>query len=197
MADQMNRDGASLADQAEARTTVPKALNENSHRHTDHDHHDHSHGGHDHDDEDGHDHEHPFEWQEAARIGVVAVAAALVWFRVWEPFGVVSVIGVVGLLVGGWPILKEAFENVLQRRMTMELSMTIAIVAAAAIGQFFTALVITLFVLVAEVLEGLTVGRGRRPSATCWSSCRARCPSGAPVPFAQSRPPSWASVTPS
>ncbi|MGH7087321.1 MAG: heavy metal translocating P-type ATPase, partial [Stellaceae bacterium] len=46
--------------------------------------------------------------------------------------------------------------------MTMELSMTIAIAAAAAIGQFFTALVITLFVLVAEVLEGLTVGRGRK-----------------------------------
>src|SRR5258707_14433460 len=40
--------------------------------------------------------------------------------------------------------------------------MTIAIVAAAAIGEFFTALVITLFVLVAEVLEGLTVGRGRK-----------------------------------
>jgi cation transport ATPase len=48
--------------------------------------------------------------------------------------------------------------------MTMELSMTIAIVAAAAIGQFFTALLVTLFVLVAEVLdlEGLTVWRGRR-----------------------------------
>jgi cation transport ATPase len=29
-------------------------------------------------------------------------------------------------------------------------------------GQFFTALMITLFVLVAEVLEGLTVGRGRK-----------------------------------
>ena len=39
--------------------------------------------------------------------------------------------------------------------------MTIAIVAAAAIGEFFTALVITLFVLVAEVLEGMTVSRGR------------------------------------
>lgn len=38
--------------------------------------------------------------------------------------------------------------------------MTIAIVAAAAIGEFFTALVITLFVLVAAMLEGLTVGRG-------------------------------------
>jgi cation transport ATPase len=65
---------------------------------------------------------------------------------------------------GRWPTsdFKEAFENVLVRRMTMELSMTIAIAAAAAIGQFFTALIITLFVLVAEVLEGLTVGRGRR-----------------------------------
>src|SRR5262249_27747643 len=47
-------------------------------------------------------------------------------------------------------------------RMTMELSMTIAIGAALAIGQFFTALVIILFVLIAEVLEGMTVGRGRR-----------------------------------
>jgi len=69
---------------------------------------------------------------------------------------------VAGLIVGGWPIVSEAAENALARRMTMELSMTIAIIAAAAIGEFFTALVITLFVLVAEVLEGLTVGRGRR-----------------------------------
>jgi len=54
-----------------------------------------------------------------------------------------------------------AFENLVAKRMTMELSMSIAIVAAAAISEFFTALVITLFVLIAEVLEGLTVARGR------------------------------------
>jgi len=40
--------------------------------------------------------------------------------------------------------------------------MSIAIIAAAGISQFFTALIITLFVLVAEVLEGMTVSRGRR-----------------------------------
>jgi len=39
--------------------------------------------------------------------------------------------------------------------------MSIAIIAAAAISEFFTALIITLFVLVAEVLENLTVSRGR------------------------------------
>jgi Cd2+/Zn2+-exporting ATPase/Cu+-exporting ATPase len=110
---------------------------------------------------DAGDPEHPFQWQEAARIAAVAVAAAAVWFRLWESLGAVSLIGIAGLLIGGWPIFKEAFENLIARRMTMELSMSIAIVAAAAISEFFTALVITLFVLVAEVLEELTVSRGR------------------------------------
>jgi heavy metal translocating P-type ATPase len=114
--------------------------------------------------DDAHDHEahdHGFELQDVIRIALVAVAAALVWFRVWEPFAHVSIIGIVGTLIGIYPILKEAAENVMERRMTMELSMTIAILAALAIGQFFTALIIVLFVLIAEVLEGLTVQRGR------------------------------------
>jgi heavy metal translocating P-type ATPase len=72
------------------------------------------------------------------------------------------VIGLAATLIGGYPIFKEAIENIVQRRMTMELSMTIALVSAMAIGEFFTALVITAFVLAAEILEGLTVGRGRR-----------------------------------
>ena len=74
----------------------------------------------------------------------------------------ISVIGVAATLIGGYPIFKEAVENIVERKMTMELSMTIALVSALAIGEFFTALVITGFVLAAEVLEGLTVGRGRR-----------------------------------
>jgi Cd2+/Zn2+-exporting ATPase/Cu+-exporting ATPase len=98
---------------------------------------------------------------ELARAAFVVVAAAAVWFHLWEPFARFSVVGILATLVGGWPIFKEAFENVLQRRMTMELSMTIALVAALSIGQAFTALVITAFVLAAEILEHLTVSRGR------------------------------------
>jgi P-type Cu+ transporter len=105
---------------------------------------------------------HAVEPIELARIVSVAVIALAVWLRIWEPFNHVSVLGVAGAIVGGWPIFEEAWENLRERRMTMELSMTIALVAALAIGEFFTALVITLFVLIAEVLEGLTVGRGRR-----------------------------------
>ena len=109
-----------------------------------------------------HESGHVFGTVEAARIILVALAAAAVWLHVWEPFPRVSLIGVMGILIGGWPIFKEAAENAAARRMTMELSMSIALVAAAAISQFFTALIITLFVLIAEVLEGMTVSRGRR-----------------------------------
>src|ERR1700724_605944 len=112
--------------------------------------------------EHDHDHEHGFEMAEVLRVVFVALAAAAVWFHLWEPFHRVSVIGLAATLIGGYPIFKEAFENVVERRMTMELSMTIALVSALAIGEFFTALVITAFVLAAEILEGLTVGRGRR-----------------------------------
>jgi Cd2+/Zn2+-exporting ATPase/Cu+-exporting ATPase len=111
--------------------------------------------------EEGHEH-HDADWVEYARVALVAFAAALVWFSVWEPFPRVSVIGLAAMVIGGWPIFHEAFENLVERRMTMELSMTIALGAALAIGEFFTALIITLFVLVAEILEGLTVERGRR-----------------------------------
>ena len=62
----------------------------------------------------------------------------------------------------GFPIYREAWENLLKRRMTMELSMTIALLSALAIGQFFTAIVIAFFVLFAELLEGYRVGGGRR-----------------------------------
>ena len=109
-----------------------------------------------------HSEAHGVETADLIRIGIVALAAAAVWFRVWDPFSTFSLIGIVATLIGGYPIFKEAFENIVERKMTMELSMTIALVAALAIKEFFTALIVTLFVLVAEVLEGLTVGRGRR-----------------------------------
>lgn len=113
---------------------------------------------------DSHDHDHQYlvGWAEASRIFFVGMAAAVVWFELWEPFPTVSLIGLAATLIGGYPIFKHAVLDILQRRMTMELSMTIALVAALAISEFFTVLVIVFFVLVAEVLEGLTVDRSRR-----------------------------------
>lgn len=98
---------------------------------------------------------------EVARAALVGLAAAAVWFHLWGPAGRIDLIGIVATLLGAYPIFREALENVVERRMTMELSMTIALVAALSIGQTFTALVITAFVLAAEILEHATVSRGR------------------------------------
>jgi P-type Cu+ transporter len=112
--------------------------------------------------EDEHDHGHTLSRSEIYRVLFVAAAACAVWFLAGVRNPYITAVGVICTVVGGFPIFHEAYENITQRRMTMELSMTIAIVAALAIRELFTALVITLFVLVAEILEGLTVGRGRR-----------------------------------
>ena len=86
----------------------------------------------------------------------LAVALGLTW-----PWPAVPVVALVGLVIGCWPILSEAVEDVRGRRMGMELSMLIAIIAAAAIGEWVTALLITTFVLAAEILEDLSMDRGR------------------------------------
>lgn len=108
-----------------------------------------------------HDDHHDLDTIELVRIASVAVAVIASWSGVWRHVASFDLIGLVATLVGGYPIFHEAFESLQKRRMTMELSMTIALGAALLIGEFFTAMVIVLFVLVAEVLEHLTVGRGR------------------------------------
>src|SRR5260370_3830979 len=120
--------------------------------------HEHSHE-HDHDPEDHHDHDEG--WLEWARVAFVAVILVLVWAQVVPRMRGIDILALIGVLIGGYPIFKEAIADLLERRMTMELSMTIALVAASVIDEFFTALLITLFVLMAEILDGITVGRGR------------------------------------
>ncbi len=108
------------------------------------------------------EHEHGVDRGELVRIALVAAAVVVAWVLPWRPFLKVNLVALTATLVGGYPIFREAFGALKARRMTMELSMTIALVAALAIGEAFTAAVIVLFVLVAEVLEHMTVGRGRR-----------------------------------
>ena len=115
-----------------------------------------------------HDHEHGqlggehLDWLELGRIAFVGLAIVVTWLRLWQPLPNFDIAGFAAVLIGGYPIFHEAFADLLSRRMTMELSMTIALASALAIREVFTALVIVFFVLIAEVLEGLTVGRGRR-----------------------------------
>ena len=119
------------------------------------------HQAHDHDhDEHGHGHETiAVEYIRLAVMAAVILSSLTGW---WKSYMTRDWLAFAATLIGGWPIYEEAWENIRKRRMTMELSMTIALIAALGIGQFFTALVIAFFVLFAELLEGYTVGGGRR-----------------------------------
>jgi heavy metal translocating P-type ATPase len=96
------------------------------------------------------------------RIGAVGAAAAIVGYTPGISPAFRTTFGLIATAAGGYPIFREAIHDILHRRMTMELSMTIALVAALAINESLTALLITGFVLIAEALEELTVSRGRR-----------------------------------
>lgn len=85
---------------------------------------------------------------------IVAVGGAWPWPRI-------PLFAIIGLTVGLWPILSESLKDIRKHTMSMELSMLIAIVAAAIIGEWITALLITSFVLAAEILEDLAMDRGR------------------------------------
>lgn len=96
------------------------------------------------------------------RIAFVALCALFAWLAsIYAPRAVITA-GILGTAIGGYPMFKEAGEALWERRMTMELSMSIGVIAALAIGEAFTALIITFFVLAAEILEERTVFRGRR-----------------------------------
>lgn len=99
--------------------------------------------------------------EDLARTLFVALCAVALALGLTWPWPTMPAIAVLGLMVGCWPIALEAFEDLRHRKMSMELSMFIAIVASAAIGEWITSLVITAFALAAEILEDLSLDRGR------------------------------------
>ena len=103
------------------------------------------------------------ERADIMRIAVVGLATLGTWAAgaAGTPSWVVGAVGVPALVVGCWPLVVEAAGDLRERRMSMELSMLLAIVAAAVIGQWVTALAVTVFALCAEVLEDLSMDRGR------------------------------------
>ena len=66
-------------------------------------------------------------------FAMVGVSAAVSWLGIVPRVGGIDLLAVTAVLGGGWTVFREAFENLLARRMTMELSMTLALVAALAI----------------------------------------------------------------
>ena len=63
------------------------------------------------------------------RIGATAIALLISLSGVWKVVVPFDIVAIAATLIGGFPMFKEAFEAIRQRRMTMELSMSIAVLA--------------------------------------------------------------------
>lgn len=97
---------------------------------------------------------------DALRLLFVSVVTALSLsglLRSILPFDV----ALIGVVVGSIPIVKEGYFSLMARNITVETFMSLAIFATVAIGEFIAASVIVIFLLVADVIENVTVERAR------------------------------------
>ncbi len=98
---------------------------------------------------------------DVVRLSLVALAALVSFLGVWRPFLPFDLVAVAAAVIGGLPVYLETLEALRRRRVNMEASMALAIVASLAIQQFTAAVVITFFVLLSRYIEAYAVDRGR------------------------------------
>jgi len=87
----------------------------------------------------------------AERLGLLEPAVE----RVPAPIALAAV------LVGGYPIFKSALFGLRARNINVDLLMSIGIIAALSIGEFVSAALLVLFILIAHFLEKFTADRAR------------------------------------
>jgi len=74
-----------------------------------------------------------------------------------------------GILAGVWHVLRKAWHSAIGLRPDMNLLMTIAVIGAAAIGEWFEAATVAFLFSVSLLLESWSVGRARRAVAALMS----------------------------
>lgn len=70
--------------------------------------------------------------------------------------------GVVIVIVGGWPIFRNVIRAALKRQVTSHTLMTIGAIAALAVGQWVTAAIVVMFMRIGEYVENFTTETARR-----------------------------------
>src|SRR5208282_5482460 len=96
------------------------------------------------------------------RLAIIGIADLLSWIGIWRAFLPIDFIAILAALVGGYPVYKETFSALRHGHVNMEVSMTVAIFASLAVGQYTVSVVITFFVLLSEYVETYAVDKGRQ-----------------------------------
>jgi Cd2+/Zn2+-exporting ATPase/Cu+-exporting ATPase len=98
---------------------------------------------------------------ELLRLGLVGLAILITWSGIWRIVFSFNYVALLTIILGGFPIYKLAYSSLRAKSVTVEIAMTIGIIASFAIGEFLAAMVIVFFTLFAEFLEDFTLDKGR------------------------------------
>ena len=99
---------------------------------------------------------------ELIRLGIVSILIILSWMKIWHPYVEFDVIAILAVIVGGYPLFKDAYHCLKKGKLSADAFMSIGILAAFVIGEFLSAAVIAFFMLIADFLEEFTVDKSRR-----------------------------------
>ena len=97
------------------------------------------------------------------------VTLGLSWIFKWigfDPFHLPTALAIASLILGGYPIVKSAAKTLLIPDLNVDTLVSIAAIAAAAVGAYREAATVIFIMLLGEFLEGVTVGKTRKAIAS-------------------------------
>ena len=102
------------------------------------------------------------EWLRLAVAGAAAIAAeAVAWISGREQWWPVIALALFAIFIGGMDTLKKGWNAIAQRSLNMNFLMSLAVIGAAAIGQWPEAAVVIVLFALAEMLEAMSLDRAR------------------------------------
>src|SRR5688572_6076607 len=112
----------------------------------------------------------PGLWQRRGRsaltaVSGVAVSAGLAAQTLWGSVGAARILYAIAILAGSWFVFPKTLLSLRRLRPDMNLLMTIAVLGAVAIGEWFEAASVAFLFSVSLALESWSVGRARRAVA--------------------------------
>ncbi len=86
-------------------------------------------------------------------LGFTDLGYRLVHFDIFE---------IIAIVIGGYPLLKRALQDLLHKDITAEVFMSVGVIAATAIGEFRSASIIAFFMLISEYIDSVTMEKSRK-----------------------------------
>jgi Cd2+/Zn2+-exporting ATPase len=111
-------------------------------------------------------------WKERRSLIFLCLSGltlGLSWVFTWIGFGSLALptgLAMASLVVGGYPIVKSAVQTLLIPDLNVDTLVSIAAIAAAAVGAYQEAATVIFIMLLGEFLEGVTVGKTRKAIAS-------------------------------